>query len=219
MFVGVIMDDKEKILDFWNNLFIKYEKDEIVYDDWLDMFNDIIMNTNKPILDLGCGRGNNLKYLLEKNKKVIACDLSPVAIDDIKKNFPNVYDTKCFDMLDGLPFEDETFDVIIADLSLHYFKKKDTEYVISELKRVLCNDGYLLIRLNSVNDYNSGYGKGIEVEKHLYQVNDNELKRYFDEEDIREFFKNYVIVYLKKEYMNRYDLEKSPYRVCLKKEK
>ncbi len=213
------MDDKEKILDFWNNLFIKYEKDEIVYDDWLDMFNDIIMNTNKPILDLGCGRGNNLKYLLEKNKKVIACDLSPVAIDDIKKNFPNVYDTKCFDMLDGLPFEDETFDVIIADLSLHYFKKKDTEYVISELKRVLCNDGYLLIRLNSVNDYNSGYGKGIEVEKHLYQVNDNELKRYFDEEDIREFFKNYVIVYLKKEYMNRYDLEKSPYRVCLKKEK
>lgn len=213
------MDDKEKILDFWNNLFIKYEKDEIVYDDWLDMFNDIIMNTNKPILDLGCGRGNNLKYLLEKNKKVIACDLSPVAIDDIKKNFPNVYDTKCFDMLDGLPFEDETFDVIIADLSLHYFKKKDTEYVISELKRVLCNDGYLLIRLNSVNDYNSGYGKGIEVEKHLYQVNDNELKRFFDEEDIREFFKNFVIVYLKKEYMNRYDLEKSPYRVCLKKER
>ncbi len=213
------MDDKEKILDFWNNLFIKYEKDEIVYDDWLDMFNDIIMNTNKPILDLGCGRGNNLKYLLEKNKKVIACDLSPVAIDDIKKNFPNVYDTKCFDMLDGLPFEDETLDVIIADLSLHYFKKKDTEYVISELKRVLCNDGYLLIRLNSVNDYNSGYRKGIEVEKHLVQVNDNELKRYFDEEDIREFFKNYVIVYLKKEYMNRYDLEKSPYRVCLKKEK
>lgn len=213
------MDDKEKILDFWNNLFIKYEKDEIVYDDWLDMFNDIIMSTNKPILDLGCGRGNNLKYLLEKNKKVIACDLSPVAIDDIKKNFPKVYDTKCFDMLDGLPFEDETFDVIIADLSLHYFKKKDTEYVISELKRVLCNDGYLLIRLNSVNDYNSGYGKGIEVEKHLYQVNDNELKRFFDEEDIREFFKNFVIVYLKKEYMNRYDLEKSPYRVCLKKER
>jgi SAM-dependent methyltransferase len=219
MFVGVIMDDKEKILDFWNNLFIKYEKDEIVYDDWLDMFNDIIMNTNKPILDLGCGRGNNLKYLLEKNKKVIACDLSPVAIADIKKNFPNVYDTKCFDMLDGLPFDDETFDVIIADLSLHYFKKIDTEYIISELKRILCNDGYLLIRLNSVNDYNSGYGKGIEVEKHLYQVNDNELKRYFDEEDIREFFKNFVIVYLKKEYMNRYDLEKSPYRVCLKKER
>lgn len=213
------MDDKEKILDFWNNLFIKYEKDEIVYDDWLDMFNDIIMNTNKPILDLGCGRGNNLKYLLEKNKKVIACDLSPVAIADIKKNFPNVYDTKCFDMLDGLPFDDETFDVIIADLSLHYFKKIDTEYIISELKRILCNDGYLLIRLNSVNDYNSGYGKGIEVEKHLYQVNDNELKRYFDEEDIREFFKNFVIVYLKKEYMNRYDLEKSPYRVCLKKER
>ena len=206
-------------IEFWNQFYEKEHGNGFVESHWLDMFNDIIMNTNKPILDLGCGRGNNLKYLLEKNKKVIACDLSPVAIDDIKKNFPNVYDTKCFDMLDGLPFEDETFDVIIADLSLHYFKKKDTEYVISELKRVLCNDGYLLIRLNSVNDYNSGYGKGIEVEKHLYQVNDNELKRFFDEEDIREFFKNFVIVYLKKEYMNRYDLEKSPYRVCLKKER
>lgn len=217
MFLGVIMEEREKILDFWNNLFIKYENDKIVYDDWLNDFDDIIMKTNKPILDLGCGRGNNIKYLLEKNKKVIALDLSPIAINNIKKNFPKVYKTICHNMLDTLPFDDESFEVIIADLSLHYFKKEDTERIIKDLKRILCNNGYLLVRLNSIKDTNSGAGKGVEVEKHLYQVNNNELKRFFDEEDIREFFKEFCIVDLREYFMNRYDLEKKPYRVCLKK--
>ena len=41
--------------------------------------------------------------------------------------FPEGTEAKCFNMLDGLPFADASFSVVIADLCLHYFTEKDTE--------------------------------------------------------------------------------------------
>lgn len=205
-------------IEYWDDVHRDYNRDDIVFDDWLDKFESIINNCNTPILDLGCGSGNNTLYLINKNKKVVACDLSINAINNIMKNFPEVYDTKCFNMLDGLPFEDNSFGVVIADLSLHYFKKEDTLKIINDLKRVICSNGYLIIRVNSINDVNHGAGKGLEIEKHLFQTDDLRLKRFFDEDDIREFFKDFKIEYLNEEIMTRYKLEKKLYRVCLKKQ-
>ena len=95
-------------IEYWDDVHKDYNRDDIVFDDWLDKFESIINNCNTPILDLGCGSGNNTLYLINKNKKVVACDLSINAINNIMKNFPEVYDTKCFNMLDGLPFEDNS---------------------------------------------------------------------------------------------------------------
>ena len=172
--------------EYWNGVHKSYSRDEIKYEDWLDRFEDIVTSCKTPILDLGCGSGNNTLYLINKNKKVVAADLSSNAIENIKKNFPEVVDAKCFNMLDGMPFDDNSFEVVIADLSLHYFKKEDTEKVINELKRILTNNGHLIIRVNSINDVNHGAGQGLEIEKHLFQTQDGRLKRFFDEEDIRE---------------------------------
>ena len=209
----VIKNSKE----YWNGVHKSYSRDEIKYDDWLDRFENIVTNCKTPILDLGCGSGNNTLYLINKNKKVVAADLSSNAIENIKKNFPEISDAKCFNMLDGMPFEDNSFEVIIADLSLHYFKKEDTEKVINELKRILTTNGHLIIRVNSINDVNHGAGQGLEIEKHLFQTQDGRLKRFFDEEDIREFFKDFKIIYLNEEIMTRYKLEKRLYRVCIQK--
>ena len=209
----VIKNSKE----YWNGVHKSYSRDEIKYDDWLDRFENIVTSCKTPILDLGCGSGNNTLYLINKNKKVVAADLSSNAIENIKKNFPEISDAKCFNMLDGMPFEDNYFEVIIADLSLHYFKKEDTEKVINELKRILTTNGHLIIRVNSINDVNHGAGQGLEIEKHLFQTQDGRLKRFFDEEDIREFFKDFKIIYLNEEIMTRYKLEKRLYRVCIQK--
>ena len=104
----------------------------------MDKFETIIDSCSTPILDLGCGSGNDTLYLINKNKQVISCDQSSNAINNIKKNFPEVYDTKCFNMLDGMPFDNNSFELIIADLCLHYFKEKDTfelfEHAVEEVK-------------------------------------------------------------------------------------
>lgn len=211
-------DEIKNSLKYWNDMHIKYDRNEIKIDDWLDKFIDIIDKCATPIIDLGCGSGNDTLYLIEKNKKVIACDQSINAIENIKKNFPEVFDTKRFNMLDGLPFGDNSCDLIIADLCLHYFKEKDTFRIIQEINRVLTKDGYLIFRVNSINDVNYGAGMGKEVEYHLYKTDDNRLKRFFDKEDILYFFSNFKIEYLNEEIMYRYEKYKKLYRVCVKKE-
>lgn len=209
---------RQKSLEYWDNVHKEYDRATIKVDDWLEKFDDIIMGTQKPILDLGCGGGNDTLYLISKGKQVISCDQSPSAINNIRKNFPEVYDAKCFNMLDGLPFEDEAFDVVIADLCLHYFLKSDTEKILNDIRRILTPGGHLILRVNSINDVLHGAGQGPEIEHHVFEMEGKTIKRFFNEEDIRSFFKDFIIEYLKEEIMTRYKLEKRLYRVCVKKE-
>ncbi len=209
---------RQKSLEYWDNVHKEYDRATIKVDDWLEKFDDIIMGTQKPILDLGCGGGNDTLYLISKGKQVISCDQSPSAINNIRKNFPEVYDAKCFNMLDGLPFEDEAFDVVIADLCLHYFLKSDTEKILNDIRRILTPGGQLILRVNSINDVLHGAGQGPEIEHHVFEMEGKTIKRFFNEEDIRSFFKDFTIEYLKEEIMTRYKLEKRLYRVCVKKE-
>ncbi|MCR5118931.1 MAG: class I SAM-dependent methyltransferase [Lachnospiraceae bacterium] len=206
----------EKALEYWNGVHKPIERDAIPTDDWLELFDDIIEGCKTPVLDLGCGTGNDTLYLIEKGKQVISCDLSENAIANIKKNFPEVLEAKCFNMLEGLPFEDHAYELVIADLCLHYFSETDTHAVIAEIKRVLKPGGHLILRVNSVNDVNHGAGCGRELEPHLYVSSAGTTKRFFNEEDIRYFFKDFEIEYLKEEIMSRYKLEKRLYRVCLR---
>ncbi len=209
--------EQENSLLYWDNFHKNYNREDIKIDDWLDKFANIIDSCKTPILDLGCGSGNDTLYLINKGKKVISCDQSINAINNIIKNFPEVYDTRCFDMLDGMPFDDNYFEVIIADLCLHYFKEKDTFMILNELKRILVSNGSLMLRVNSINDVNHGAGEGLEIEPHLYETSDKRLKRFFDENDIRYFFKDFDIEYLNEEVMTRYNSEKRLYRCLVRK--
>lgn len=107
-----------------------------------------------------------------------------------------------------LPFEDESFEIVCADLCLHYFKEKDTRMILEEISRVLTMGGHLFVRVNSVNDVNHGAGQGVEIELHLYKTEEGMFKR---------FFSNFDILYCEEEKMFRYSLEKIVYSICLKK--
>ena len=59
------------------------------------------------------------------------------AILNIRKNFPEVKESICFDMLEGFPFANSSTDLVIADLCLHYFSKNDTIKILKDIKRIL----------------------------------------------------------------------------------
>lgn len=216
-------DDDTKIKSvgkgYWDTLHTSYERERIIYDDWLELFDRAIEQCKTPIIDLGCGSGNDTKYLIERGKKVIPCDYSTQAIENIKKNFPEVERTECFDMRNGLPFEDNFTSIIIADLSLHYFSKEDTRKLLDEIKRVLKKDGILLFRVNSVNDVNHGAGQGEEIERHYYKTTDGRYKRFFDNEDISSFFEGWEVLYINEEQMTRYEKTKELWRGAFKANK
>lgn len=212
-----IIIEKEISKAYWDKKHENYKRDSIQVDDWLDKFGEMIEATSLPIIDLGCGSGNDTLYLIHRNKDVIPCDQSSNAITCIRENFPEIDEAYCFDMLDGLPFSDEFCDIIIADLSLHYFRSDDTRKIIGEIYRILKPEGHLIFRVNSVNDVNFGAGRGREIERNLYQTSDGRLKRFFDEEDIKLFFNKFVIEYVQEKSMGRYRLEKKAYECCVKK--
>ena len=193
---------------YWNKQHSCYTRDEIQIDNWLQQFDTVIRACTTPVIDLGCGSGNDTTYLIEQGKAVIACDFAPNAIANVRRNFPELLDAKCFDMTEGLPFPDDFTELIIADLSLHYFTASVTVAVLRDLKRVLKPDDTLLLRVNSVKDVNHGAGQGAELEPHLYQTADGRLKRFFDEADIRHFFVQWHIEHCKEEEMTRYALPK-----------
>lgn len=209
--------ENENSLTYWET----YHKDncykEIQYDNWLDAYHEKIQSTQSPILDLGCGSGNDTLYLLERGKGVIPCDQSKNAIDSITAKFPEIAEAHCFNMLDDFPFEGESFDIVIADLCLHYFLEADTKRILDEISRILRPNGCLLFRVNSIHDVNHGAGQGQEVEPHLYRTSDGRYKRFFDERDIRYFFRNYEIEDICEETMGRYQLEKKLYKGCARK--
>lgn len=202
--------------EYWNSRFKLRTRDEIVTDDWLDMFSKEINGCNTPIIDLGCGGGNNTLYLINKGKKVIPCDFTDSAIKQVKLNFPEITRAEQFDMLDGMPFSDGFTDIVVADLCLHYFTTDATLKILNEIKRILRPGGLLFVRVNSVNDVNHGAGKGFQKERNLYLTKDNRYKRFFDEQDIAFFFNGWNKVYVNEEKMMRYKEEKVLWRIVMK---
>ena len=213
------IEANKKNLEYWNQLHNNYERNEIVFDDWMWTFKDIINDARGPVIDLGCGSGNDTLYLLNKGKRVVPCDGSINAILNIRKNFPEIDEAICFDLLNKFPFANNATDLVIADLCLHYFTREDTLKILNEIKRILVNKGHMLLRVNSINDVNHGAGDGLEVEPHLYQTPDGRYKRFFDYKDIYEMFNVFDINNVREEPMKRYKLEKKTYIVDVKNRK
>lgn len=91
---------------------------------------------------------------------------------------------KKVDLRDELPFDSESFDVVYAHLSLHYFDKETTVRLFGEIQRVLKKGGVFAFFVNSIND--PEYKTGKELEPDYFQI-DKTAKRYFSEKTVREF--------------------------------
>lgn len=199
----------------WNDLFSSCGPKKPQYDDWLDKYQNYLDESkNIPIIDLGCGFGNDTLYLTERGYPVISCDYSIEALNRLK-SFIEKPDIRLFNILDGLPFDDNTARVLIADLSIHYFSWEDTNEIINNISRVLSRDGYFLCRVNSDKDINYGAGQGIKVEDNFYNV-DGKLKRFFDREQIIKLFKNWEIINISEYEMNRYQEPKIIWEIAVK---
>lgn len=197
---------------YWNKIYKDLQNKKPSYDLWLDKYEDILQkSSDEAIVDLGSGSGGDTLYLNERGYKVIACDYSEEALSIINKHIPEAK-TLNVDLTKALPFEDNSIKIIIADLSLHYFNEATTKDILREIKRILKKDGYLIGRVNSLNDVNYGANQGEEVEKHYYLTKDG-YKRFFDENDINFFFRNYKIEHCIESSIFKYGSEKIVYEI------
>lgn len=99
--------------------------------------------TNKSILDLGCGYGENDKFYKEQGAKyVLGTDISEKMIE--KANEINKIDGIEYKVIamEDISSIDKKFDIIISSLAFHYIK--DFDKLINDCYKLLNNDGYLV---------------------------------------------------------------------------
>ena len=164
----------------------KYRIDQNDEVRWLQQYYGCF-EKNMLVLDLGCGYGANIDDLLSKGVHVTAADASKEALESVKSSFhPLLVDTVHFDMRHRFPLLDHEFDVIVADLSLHYGKRKTMEHITGEMCRVLKPDGRLIARVNTRQKNPVGYarweqtpsGLGMKTEEKSFLTVDELLESF-----------------------------------------
>jgi len=98
--------------------------------------------TNSKVLDIGCGEGRNMKSILEVTSNVYGVDNDIKAVEDAKKNLPNVQVVQA-EAID-LPFEGKTFDVVTFLMILPNLDN-GKEKAFQEISRVLKDDGFVIL--------------------------------------------------------------------------
>ncbi len=102
------------------------------------------LNSNSSVLDVGCGKGFMLHDLKKKipNLKISGIDISKYAIENSKeevKNYLKVGDAK------KLPFEDNSFDIVISINTIHNLGKDECAKALREISRVAKINSFITV--------------------------------------------------------------------------
>lgn len=152
------------------------------------------MKSRKPkyLLEVGCGDGQDAIYFANKGLEVTAVDLSRTAIvllqSQNKQIKSYVRDVRTMQM------PKNSFDVIYAHLSLHYFDDKTTTKVFERLLEMLKPGGLIFIKCKSTDD--TLYGKGVRVGKDMYRK--DHVRHFFTKEYMREKLLPFHVINIKK---------------------
>lgn len=102
----------------------------------------------KKILDVGCLGGKFSQLMQQQNNEVWGVELNPVAAAAAAQLGIQV---KVANVEDGLPFENERFDVVNAGEILEHLY--DTKYFLEEAYRVLVRGGLFLFSTPNLNSF------------------------------------------------------------------
>lgn len=179
------MSDYFKEDEYWKENINKTLEDDL----WIEEYRDFFHQSGQ-CLDLGCGIGQYSKVLMSYGYNVTSADISNIALNKVKEFNQNVIQ---IDMREELPFAQETFDLVFANLSIHYFSDKDTKKLMEEIKRILKKDGLFIGSVNGIQGLEAIKETAKVLEHHFY-LNKNKYIRLFDAEDLKKYLAIFHII-------------------------
>ena len=119
----------------------KYSTNKLGYGNWI--VSNYHISAGMKVLELGCGTGSlwiGRNELISQFGKLVLTDFSEGMLETARKNLgeKDQIEYRVADIQD-LPFEDNTFDMVIANSMLYHVP--DINKGISEVRRVLKDDG------------------------------------------------------------------------------
>lgn len=197
---------------YWNEKYwTRHMRDDDldnIEDIWIEKYQDIILSCSGTLLDLGCGVGQYSAYFTDIGFEVTSADISRRALDYLKGKRPEIKTVR-LDMTEPLPFADKSFDVVFANLSIHFFSENDTRSLISEVKRILKDDGIFVGSCNSSKAYKYIKDKSTDIEENFYLEDGGRTVRLFDKAQFDFFFKDWQTVALCETETTRFNKSKS----------
>jgi ubiquinone/menaquinone biosynthesis C-methylase UbiE len=144
------------------------------------------------VLELGCGTGDDGLWLAEQGYDVTQTDF----IDDL---FPDItlraqdagvkVDLQKLDSRQLSALASKTYDVVFANLSLHYFDMATTKAIFAEIHRILKPGGVFAGLFNSTDDPETTEGE--QLEENFYHINGID-KRFFDVATAQQLTKSFT---------------------------
>lgn len=151
------MNDYSKCNELWNEIFQKADENvpgqahsgNVTFDSGLEW----LCKESNRILDFGCGTGTVLFLCSYYGpREFIGIDLSEQAIQKAelrsRKMKQGSYDFLCGGMEQLKMIQDETIDAVVLSNIVDNLYPEDAHKVLQEIKRVLCTNGKVLIKLN-----------------------------------------------------------------------
>ena len=144
----------------------------------------------KKILVPGAGYGRNTKLFTDANLEVVGIEISESAINIAKSYNPK---TQFFQgsVLD-MPFNNKKYNGIYSCYVLHLFLKEDRILFLKNCYKQLRINGYVFFVVFS--DKDSSFGKGERIEENTYESKPWRPVHYFTEIDLKEHFKEYLVI-------------------------
>jgi len=95
-------------------------------------------------LDVGCGTGSHLELYQRYKCNLYGLDISPSMLNVARNRLSETVQLDLGDATD-MPYEDKKFDLVISMLSLHEISPDIRSAILTEIERVLRNDGRILL--------------------------------------------------------------------------
>ncbi|MFX3635561.1 MAG: class I SAM-dependent methyltransferase [Candidatus Pristimantibacillus sp.] len=144
---------KEKVIEAFNKLAKDYEinvdggSGYNIYYERPAMIKLMPTEMNQlTVLDAGCAAGWYTEQMINKGAQVTAIDISPEMAAACIRRVGNKAMVHTCDLAGQLPFDDESFDLIISSLTLHYLDNWVPTFL--EFRRVMKPGGSLIFSVH-----------------------------------------------------------------------
>lgn len=171
-------------------------------------FKNLKLDKSYKVLEIGCGNGalwsKNIE-MLEEDTEVVLTEVCEDILNEARNRLDKYSHRFKFQIANpsNIPYEDESFDIIIANHILFYMKNIDD--VLAEINRLLKHDGYFYCstiddsHMKELEELIMGYSNHITISKdklvHNFGLGNGEvlLEKYF--KDISKYlYKDTLIV-------------------------
>lgn len=120
---------------------------------WEEFLNNL---DGKKILDVGCGNGDAVKWLVERGYEVSACDLSEEMVKVTKQNASKAKVINC-GATELVKIGDNNFDGIVAIHLVQHLSRTMLKKFFNDVYDLLSNDGKFLLVFTNTCYEKTGY--------------------------------------------------------------